>query len=133
MPTHGDSNQEMKYDFLDSRAHSGKNYYRLSQTDLDGTLTELDKLEVTLQFSLPGFVVYPNPSARRTMNLTGLNQGTNYKVKISNASSGSIMYNITSSSSGRAEIYVDKLSNGICFISITDGIKTEVSKFIRLR
>jgi hypothetical protein len=56
---HGHSVQE--YSYTDYDPFPGKSYYRLKQTDLDGTVEFLDVKMVRLDDLLPGLKVYPNP------------------------------------------------------------------------
>ncbi|MBT1689899.1 T9SS type A sorting domain-containing protein [Dawidia soli] len=50
-----------EYGYTDYDPFPGKSYYRLKQTDLDGTEEFLDIKMVRMEEHLPGLMVYPNP------------------------------------------------------------------------
>jgi hypothetical protein len=49
------------YSFIDNHPLTGKNYYRLSQTDIDGKTTYFNVLEVTVTPATSGLRISPNP------------------------------------------------------------------------
>jgi hypothetical protein len=69
----GTTSQGSTYSLIDTNPLQGTSYYRLKQTDFDGTFTYSKVIAITYEGS--PFSVYPNPSAgdRVTIVLNGLN------------------------------------------------------------
>ncbi|RZK68641.1 MAG: T9SS type A sorting domain-containing protein, partial [Pedobacter sp.] len=63
VPSKGNATSRTDYTFTDVNPLSGANYYRLSQTDYDGTRKELavDYLNFELS-AAPSSIIYPNPT-----------------------------------------------------------------------
>ena len=74
----GDSNELQEYAVFDERPYQGLSYYRLKQTDFDGTFTYSDIVSVTMKNNddLLILSVFPNPTDGKILNLTtsGLNE-----------------------------------------------------------
>lgn len=60
------------YIFVDKKPFAGRNYYRLSQTDIDGKKKILGLRELTLDIGSRNYVLYPNPAYDHF--ILGLNQ-----------------------------------------------------------
>lgn len=58
----GNSNEPMYYDFLDDKPFSGVVYYRLSQTDYDGTMEIFEVREIESDWAGKNVLLYPNPN-----------------------------------------------------------------------
>jgi hypothetical protein len=58
----GTANERSDYDLTDSRPYGGRSYYRLSQTDFDGTTEYFPLVSVEIDMREVSFSVYPNPS-----------------------------------------------------------------------
>ncbi|MFT6243416.1 MAG: hypothetical protein ACJA0U_000033 [Salibacteraceae bacterium] len=58
----GTSTSELNYRFLDKQPINGMNYYRLRQTDFDGSVSFSDIIAVNTT-GLSGIQIYPNPSS----------------------------------------------------------------------
>ena len=57
------STEQINYFFFDEIAVSGNNYYRLTQTDVDGTTETFDIINVNCENNQSSyFTIYPNPS-----------------------------------------------------------------------
>ena len=57
------SNEQISYYFFDENAVSGNNYYRLTQTDIDGTTETFEIINVNCENNESSyFTIYPNPS-----------------------------------------------------------------------
>ncbi len=74
----GDSQEEIAYSFIDERPYNGTSYYKLAQTDFDGTT--VDAGVVLAKMANNGQVLalasYPNPFQNEaiTLSLSGLNE-----------------------------------------------------------
>ena len=59
----GNTSTQMTYKWIDNNPMSGTNYYRLSQTDYDGTSESFAPIVVTCENApIDGYSVYPNPA-----------------------------------------------------------------------
>jgi len=129
----GDTGSGFKYNFVDTRAEVGENYYRLSQTDLDGTSTIVAYDVATIRMSKEAFTLYPNPTAGNSITLVGLSPGKTHTIKMTNAVGEMITYKVESNTRGEGQIEILGLANGIYVVSATDGVQTHVTKFVRLK
>lgn len=59
----GNSNQPIHYSIIDDRPNAGTSYYRLEQTDIDGTTEIFDPISVSCTFGKSSLTVYPNPTS----------------------------------------------------------------------
>jgi len=59
----GNSNEALDYQLMHTRPASGKNYYRLRQTDFDGKYTVSDIIVINFEADLALINVYPNPTS----------------------------------------------------------------------
>ena len=59
----GNTNTQMTYKWIDNNPFNGINYYRLSQTDYDGTSEIFSPIAVMCENApVDGYSVYPNPA-----------------------------------------------------------------------
>ena len=58
----GTNNEEISYNFEDLTPLSGENYYRLSQTDIDGTTKFFHPIVVNCDSRVDNYNVFPNPT-----------------------------------------------------------------------
>ena len=61
----GTNNEEITYSFKDISPNSGDNYYRLSQTDIDGISKSFSPIAVTCESKVENYNIYPNPTTNR--------------------------------------------------------------------
>jgi len=73
----GNSNELIHYGFVDDSPLPGRSYYRLKQTDFDGTFTYSKVVTVSRQGTDDAFQAYPNPLHT---NVVYLNQEANIVV-----------------------------------------------------
>lgn len=59
----GTTNEKRYYDLLDEKPIAATNYYRLSQTDYDGTTEVFRVIAVELDIFATNLLLYPNPSS----------------------------------------------------------------------
>ncbi|MEZ4830205.1 MAG: PKD domain-containing protein [Bacteroidia bacterium] len=66
----GVSQQMVDYQLVDSEPNKGKTYYRLKQTDFDGTFQYMGTVEIFFDSEFkPAVSVYPNPTYDHNLNL----------------------------------------------------------------
>ncbi len=73
-PAAGNSTEQKEYAYTDSKPYFGTNYYRLSQTDFDGSVHRYQPVAVIIEDRDMPFGIFPNPVS-----------GNRFKVKVENA------------------------------------------------
>jgi hypothetical protein len=58
----GTTDSKTYYDLIDESPLPGTNYYRLSQTDYDGSNEVFDVVSVSMRLFETNFLLYPNPN-----------------------------------------------------------------------
>jgi Secretion system C-terminal sorting domain len=94
----GNSSTIRNYNCLDLTPYNGINYYRLKQIDKDGSFVY--SKTVTINFSIKGSIVYPNPASQIITIVTANKLKV---VEVINAE-GKIFQRMKSSSNGRYNI-----------------------------
>lgn len=74
VPGNGNSFGQLDYTFADEKPFAGINYYRLKQTDADGTFDYSPMVMADVYASALQFDIYPNPSANGDLNIRTINQ-----------------------------------------------------------
>lgn len=83
---HGTTSLVSKYEFEDSNVHGDSRYYRLSQTDFDGTKEYFKVIRVYWDREVTSIWIYPNPVDQPNsvnIDFEGLQHG-DYSISISN-------------------------------------------------
>lgn len=125
----GNSNELLQYSAKDYEPFQGILYYRLKQTDFDGTFTFSDIVPVFISndqlFSL---FIYPNPANDIiNINLSNIIQKGNLVIY---NQYGASVFQENFSSKNELKIDVSCFSKGIYFMKISNGDKAFSGKFI---
>ncbi|NQZ75203.1 MAG: hypothetical protein HRT61_03685, partial [Ekhidna sp.] len=83
----GNTTDERRYSYLDVRPYAGESFYRLKQTDFDGTFTYSHIIKVDVSNGVgeePEFTLYPNPTTlQKGLDLSFVRLVPGEKVTIS--------------------------------------------------
>jgi len=131
----GDSDTPIDYDYLHVSPAKGLNYYRLKQTDYDGSFTYSDIISLENKGAL-SLNVYPNPlkGSVLTLSVDAAND-FNGQVNILDVSGKMIQTISTSIAEGEntIKLNVADLAQGIYFINvIQNGQSIESIRFVKI-
>jgi len=126
----GNSNIVRNYSAMDKMPLPGANFYRLRQTDFDGTTvySAIRKVDLT-GTTLEGCKVYPNPARSRIL-------------VVSNAFDGKVQYSITASNGATMQsgvinnpvsetgVDISRLPAGWYVLKLTDGVHSRMQKIL---
>lgn len=110
----GTSALKLDYNFTDSKPLNGKNYYRLKQTDHNGSYTYSEVRMVSIDKAAT-VNIYPNP-ATSIVNLSGLT--SNESIAVYNASGRGVKQ--FKAEQELVQLPLDNLEPGMYYINITD-------------
>ncbi|MCH6233060.1 T9SS type A sorting domain-containing protein [Cognataquiflexum rubidum] len=131
IPGAGDSDIILFYDFIDESPVFGRQFYRLTQTDYDGTSETFKVVGVTLQTNKETieYKVYPNPS---TGIVKVLSQNTNMEeaeiMVLDNQ--GQIVRTVKGISGRLVEMDLSSLPKGLYLIKIKNNYHWETKKVV---
>ena len=109
----GNSSAQLNYSYTDVAPLNGTNYYRLVQTDIDGTVAYSAVQTVQMSVNTAQANIYPNP-AKSTLNVSVQTVATYQLVN----AAGAIVAKGTLNA-GNNELNVSGLAEGIYFLNIT--------------
>ncbi len=129
----GTSLSENEYAYTDEHPLVGTNYYRLKQTDFDGTVSYIGDI-IALDFTDRGvLVIRPNPvRADQFYFDLPASESDFRKMQIHNAAGQLIKEEILDDSE-TISVSVDNIQNGIYFLSIKTNTNLESHRFVILR
>lgn len=123
----GTTNIKNKYSILDERPYFGISYYRLKQTDFDGTFTYSKIVSVLLE-STETLSIYPNPSRGSFTIKTGFKL-ENAKISAIDMRGRYIPLKVTQAKYA-ADIQIQDSSPGIYILEINDGLSVFKQKVL---
>ncbi|PKP45928.1 MAG: hypothetical protein CVT95_07900 [Bacteroidetes bacterium HGW-Bacteroidetes-12] len=129
----GNSSAFQDYNSLDEKPYIGTSYYRLKQTDFDGSFEYSNMVPVRVEKEISDVTIYPNPvSGNGTLSLNVLEKGITTIViyDIAGRQVYSQQHN-TNKGANTISLETNLFSNGMYFISVTNGTANENLKFIK--
>lgn len=130
------SNTRQTYRFIDTKPLNGLSYYRLKQTDLDGTITHSKIVALKMNGeSDQEFTVYPNPVANQ-LHLRVLGKAsvhTNFQYRVVNAQGNSIVAGNGTISEINKQINtkLPDFTSGMYVVQIVAGNESYQFKFLK--
>ena len=133
----GNSNEQLYYEDVDPYPYPGISYYRLKQTDYDGSYSYSAPISIQIDGKNPFKTqIYPVPSMANNVHLsiTGI-QGTSVYIHITDQSGKHVAaLNIPTNNANTLLYKLPEmaLSSGVYFMSVTDGTEENFLKFVIL-
>ena len=134
----GNTKQPVQYNYVDDSPSEGINYYRLAQTDFDGSQKTYESISVKLDENTPALSVmkvYPNPFNGDFLLTYHSSMKTDTKVDILNADGKNIYSEVLKSDSGTNLYDFNNkmlLEQGTFFVTLSQGkIKTEAVRIVK--
>jgi hypothetical protein len=112
----GTTTQANDYTFTDYEPLNGVSYYRLSQTDLDGTHVELKTESILMNNGV--LTAYPNP-ASDVLTVSGLEEDE--EITILDAAGRAVSFAVSSAKSGVTVIDLTQIPAGSYLLKTTTG------------
>jgi hypothetical protein len=126
----GNSNSLVNYEAYDDAPVNGTAYYRIAQTDLDGTTTYSGIKIVKNVMNGKGISIYPVPATGNTINFAGISDYKNNSLTLRNAG-GSILFSTTLS---KASVELPSLATGVYFVRVMNKVSGEATnlRFVKI-
>jgi hypothetical protein len=127
IPGSSNSNYIISYSTVDEKPLSGTSYYRLKQTDYDGSYNYSNIISVNCGGSQDGFnVLYANADAAGNINMTvHAPDGGNYIINLIDATGKTVMSETSNFGKGSNTVSLEaQLASGIYFINISNEFTT---------
>lgn len=127
----GNSDIILNYEFIDENAVFGRQFYRLTQTDFDGTSETFNVVGVTLSELKEKLAVkvYPNPTQGR-VNILSENQNLENATISLYDTQGSLVFTLTNQSGRLFDFDLSGLNKGVYLIKIYSDYQVETKKII---
>lgn len=129
----GNSVDEINYTHIDNQPTIGLNYYRLKQTDFDGTFTYSQVVSVEFENQVNGNVnIYPNPvQSGNAINIVlPSNISDVAQVEIYSAGNGKKVFNHNIENSNKKIELPSSLSSGLYLVRVSSGTWHENQKLL---
>ena len=112
----GNSSEKNSYELEDTRTSNRLIYYRLAQTDMDGTTQAFDEITVDCR-KHESLTVYPNPVLDQINILFNYSETETYTLTIFDQS-GKPVYQLTALTSGQIKLDDHQLVNGLYLMQL---------------
>jgi hypothetical protein len=119
----GNSDNLVSYEVYDDAPVSGTSYYRLAQTDLDGTISYSEIKIVNNAMAGKSISIYPVPGTGNTLNIAGITDYKNNNLTLLNAG-GNILFSTTLS---KASVELSSLATGVYFVRVKNKVSGEAT------
>jgi len=129
----GNSSMDIDYKFKDVAPISGMSYYRLKQTDFDGTEKYSNIISVEIKSSFADLDIYPNPVKNNSFITFNSTIEGNVSVSIYDIAGSKVLDVKHSVEKGdnKLELQTNRLPKGMYFIALENEKETSKIKFIK--
>ena len=129
----GSTSETHNYGYVDVNPYPGISYYRIRQTDYDGT-SESFPSQVINNIRKGSFTVYPNPASSRVVHLSyGDDQMQFYTITVRDITGREIPATVSRTGNGDIQLEFSEIymkPGSLYFIVATDGIETVQQKLL---
>jgi len=126
----GNSTSNLQYTFEDNAPEDGIQYYRLKQTDFDGTFTYSIAIAINFEGAAnrKSISVYPNPNSSNQLNFRGIGVGLSYTLELKKVT-GELLYSQTINANS---IALPDLEKGMYLITLhaEGNLEQETFKYV---
>lgn len=124
------SDNVINYEFTDANLVQGMQFYRLSQTDINGESETFNVLSLDVIPASVQIQAYPNPTNGIIHIELNQENTENTSVKVLNSMSQLVMEN-NQPENNRITLDLTSLDAGIYFIQVNNGVQTETIRIVR--
>lgn len=126
----GNSNERLEYSYMDRSPYIGVSFYRLSQTDFDGT-TETFDIEMVQLTTIDRLSIFPNPAKRNQEVRVATGAMPDEIINIEIIDQAGHVLQIVSTNGDQASVQVDSsLNPGIYLVRMTSGKVVKLSRLV---
>ena len=120
----GTSTERNNYSIIDEVSTHGNIYYRLTQTDFDGTRVQYEVRTVEIEADQGEFIIYPNP-ANDKATISGSFDATIDQLQIIDLSGKDVTSKVVIEyvQNGKIELNLNELQPGMYIVRIGESIK----------
>lgn len=130
----GMSNEVLKYSTFDNSPINRTTYYRLKQTDFDGTYEYIGQTAVKANNKgIEKLALYPNPASNQAEISIFSNNNTNTEIDIYDMSGKLILSDILMLNEGSNQFVmnIESFNKGMYFVILSNEFGTEKLKFVK--
>ena len=134
LPGKGDATFDQFYEFIDPAPNYGTNYYRLSQTDLDGSFEVFDRIIPVDYFASETVHIHPNPVSNDQVKLIYQSpEKGDLSVEIFNAAGQKVQEIKLEAAAARNvfDIQLDQLSKGVYIVKTSVGNRQQSTRLVK--
>lgn len=128
----GTTSNATNYEYADKTAPAGQSYYRIKQTDFDGSVSYSNTIILSrgeTSFGLVG--ISPVPATTKLTIAYNTVNNSAVKVVVYDAVGKLISSEVTTVGNNTYELNVNGYAAGMYFLTITDGANTATTKFVK--
>ena len=130
----GNSKMTNSYSLVDTRPLDGVSYYRLKQTDYNGSVSYSSLVSVEMSGQLEDMIVFPNPAKGDNIDIYfNAKDEAEVIMQVYDGMGRLVKSGTTQGTSGANTITVDvsEMSSGMYFVTLTSGTQVLRTKLIR--
>ncbi|MFK7810408.1 MAG: T9SS type A sorting domain-containing protein, partial [Saprospiraceae bacterium] len=129
----GSSSEFQQYNYVDQKPFEGINYYRLSQTDFDGTTYFASNIIAIENQEENSLNIFPNPASTRLFIRSINSEKKQRSYQIFDAVGHLVLEGILAleENGSSSFINIENLTNGLYLIQFTDDTSSESMRFIK--